>query len=386
MSVYSYGIVLGLVGLLVNAGVISPAYALELEAPCISAPTKEEIARQKQKGPHAGQRLCKDVMPELKKLTEDLVRERAELLYNGCDLDAERGALISQCLGRKGNEQPRETCNPLETPGVPKTFNRQVERENNHSFDFKELEYLGFPEKRRAGAKCGDWPFFKTRIRGRSCRISATYPENGNYLEGAYNRGAFIQALNCFHQQVQYELDKGKVLLTTIRVPDGNGGFIEQDSVCSTMAKVYEEQKASTEPGKNLNLGSAENLEEIEDCTGFEKINSKELNSDRGRLRQSACQLRAARDALEKAFASVVACEIGIRASNSYVGQFIGSSVTKDEISSAAQKAGHGRKGKSKQCNHNWVLNKFYKPAYWKKFQSKAEQIWNAQTCGPRAQ
>ncbi|MCM2279627.1 MAG: hypothetical protein NDJ89_16250 [Oligoflexia bacterium] len=362
----------------------SPLWGAELIAPCIWADSAQEYAKLKAKGPHAGERLCKHVIPELKKLIEDMVRERAELYYNGCELDAVRGTDRPQCLGRLGNDVPKETCNSLDTPGVPKTFNRIVEKNRNHNFDFHELKGVGFADHRRPGAECGRWPLFRTRISGKSCKITPEYAKGGGFIEDSYNRGAFIQALNCFHQQVQFELDKGKVLLTMEKVPDDTGAVREQEGPCAVMARLYQEQKAGTERANNLNLGTAENLEEIEQCTGDEKIDSTQLNSDRGRLRQSACQLKAARDALEKAFAAVAACEIGLRAGNSYVGKFIGTGITHDEIARAAFESGRGRKGKSRQCNHKWVLNKFYIPTYTKRFKTKAEAIWNATTCGPR--
>lgn len=337
----------------------------ELDAPCIPGTNDEEIKRLKAQGAHAGERACKVVLREADQKLEKRVRDQAEQYYDGCDLDPTQAPNAQGCRGRT---VPRETCNVLSN-GVPGTFGGN-ELATNHK-----------------GRSCGDWPYFNSRLSGRTCSITPDYTRTSHFIEDSYNRGGWIQAMNCYHNQVKAEVARGKLRLTTVRNAEG----AEVNGPCAAMAQQFDWAKreadasvssAAVAKANEQSLTGEANIADVEMCTGAERSKVEDENPDVGRLRQSACQLVAARQNLEAMWMQLAACEVFSRAQRSYERFMGGPSPTGDDVTAAARRAIHGIRSKNRSmCSHNRVLEQWYKPNYFSRFHAKADAIWNAEAC-----
>lgn len=327
----------------------------EVQAPC---------ARPGQENDHPELRPCAAVLDESKPKLELRVRQQAEHYYSGCDLDPTAPPSTGGC---RGTRIPTPTCNVLDTEGVPKTFNVIVERDRNH-----EGTLPGLP---RASGSCGNWPRFHTRVSGRSCQVQPVYAGE-NVIEDAYNRGAWIQALNCFHNQVSSEIEHGKLKISRLTLPDGT----QAEGTCAPMARDYAgtvSRNGQAYQSISQKLGAQPNLRDIAYCTGNETASAVDV----GPLRQSACHLAVVRQSTEAMFMHLAACEVWNRARRSYE-RFIGTPTARDEVRAAARNQIEGRRGSRSQCNEENILNNAYKPVYFNGFHAKAHAIWNAESCG----
>lgn len=345
------------------------------EAPCIPTDNEATLKKAQASGSRAGERSCKDVLKEAKEKVEHRVRQQAEFYYNGCDLDPTKDADSNGC---RGTQVPKETCNVLDTAGVPKTFNLMLEMKKNHASSLQS-------EVPRESESCGDWPWFNAKLSGRTCRIKPDYTKTRNYIEDAYNRGAWIQALNCYHQQVQAEVGKGVLKLTT--VSDGNGG--EVPGPCAILASDYATLKSTSDKmAKEIQqkFSGQDNIGDIDHCAGddgkTDASQFSETDPDAGKHRQSACQLRTSRRSLEAMFMQLASCEVWTRAGRSYE-RFLGKTPGYDEVKAAARKSIHGIKSKKRSmCSHNKVLDR-YRNTFMTRFKAKSEAIWNSNSCAP---
>lgn len=321
-------------------------------------------------GARLGERACLEYLPEAKKKVEQRVRDQAEAYYNGCDLDP--GVPEDKAVrGCRGRPVPRATCNLLDTPGVPKTFNHGVENPTNH-----------------LSQSCGQWPYFSAVLSGRTCSITPNYTLTDQYIEDSFNRGAWIQALNCYHQQVQAEVEKGKIRLTKVMSSSG----VEQDGPCAAMANDYGDLKGGSDQiAKTLEskFSGQKNIGDISFCDGDgaakadEASKYSDANPDAGKNRQSACQLRSARRSVEAMFMQLAACEVWTRAARSYE-TFLGRTPASDSVKEHARRSINGISSSDRgMCSHQRVLDQFYIPNYMSAFNSKANAIWNADACAP---
>lgn len=330
----------------------------EVEAPCARAGTEDRYPER---------RPCHAVIEEAKAKVELRVRQQAEHYYSGCDLDPTAPPTVGGC---RGTRIPTPTCNVLDTEGVPKTFNLIMERDQNHEG--------ALPGLARASGSCGNWPRFQTQVRGRSCQVTPIYAGQ-NVIEDAYNRGAWIQALNCFHHQVRSEIERGTLKISRLTLPDGT----QAEGACASMAREYAgtvTRNGEVTQSISQKLGAQPNLGDIDHCTGSERARATGESADVGPLRQSACFLSSARQSTEAMFMHLAACEIWNRARRSYE-VFLGTALGRDDVRMNARNQVQGRRGSRSECNEEHILNTAYKPAFFSGFRRKAEGLWNAESC-----
>jgi len=165
--------------------------------------------------------------------------------------------------------------------------------------------------------------------------------------ERSYVRGAFIQALKCYTAQVKREIDLGKLTVTSAAnkgaARDLNslyGGtkklsnYVKQTALQAARSIQESKLKADTEVlgatlcnAADLGEGKADGVKTTENCASSEKLSEmvqdKELFTRLLKHRQSACYLRATRDATEASFASLAVSEIFRRATRHHEMVFV---------------------------------------------------------------
>ncbi len=338
----------------IRTGVVVPA-------PCAPGKTEEEINEYRRNG-HAGQRACKEVLPQMQKLVEAQVRKYSEEYYKGCSYDP----TVPPSSDRKcqGIELQGTVCNMLEHPAIPKTFNGVREFETNH-----------------LGRFCGQFTYFKTRLSGRTC--SVTPIEDGVYheRERSFNRGAYVHALNCKHKRVNGDIEKG-ALRTTALISNVQSGALVPGP-CAKLAEDYMNKNKESGAYFTSQMGTRINIKDIENCTGTETTKVDELNPDVGARRQSACQLASLRANLESMWANLAACEVFYQAQLSHE-QFMGLTNSQTQIDNSIRSIINARRFGSKNardCNNGPIFKNTYLPVYTEQFVGRANQVWNEETC-----
>ncbi|MGZ6310626.1 MAG: hypothetical protein ACXWOH_08335, partial [Bdellovibrionota bacterium] len=143
-----------------------------------------------------------------------------------------------------------------------------------------------------------------------------TQSKDFGQLELGYLRGAYVDALACYSEEVLTEVQSAR----QITVKDMGPGI---PSKCLALAKDVSANNAQSQAilsKLTSELQSSANIADIVNC----ERKTGDLSSvvgpgvDVGSLRQSAQQLCAARINMEAEFASLVACEIFGRASSAY--------------------------------------------------------------------
>lgn len=326
----------------------------ELAIPCVKEGSSEANK--------SGLRQCSVFVPDAKSLLKKRVLQQAENYYNGCQYDSSK-PVPAEAGACQGNRIPKETCNVLDTAGVPKTFNSIVEETTNHASLLTEIQ--------RSSASCGAWPTFQTSVSGHTCNITPVY-SGSNQIEDAYNRGAFIQSLNCFHQQVEREIEQGKIRLSKLTAADGTSVPL----VCAEMAKKFIELSDSVRNSmQTTQQAGVANLSDADNCT--------DLSTNNGGVdhaRQSACYLQTLRYSVEAMFLQLAACEVFVRSMASY-DRFLGIGATRDEVKEQARNQINGVTGGQGLCNHTTILTNYYKPNYFTLFKARANAIWNESAC-----
>jgi hypothetical protein len=331
------------------------AQAASISAPCIDSADPTVIATQRKPGSaHAGERTCSEMTSRYLSKFDERISLQAESWYRGCDLDTSANApsfTVDTTLPTgsnvcTGTPVAGVTCNALRN-GVPATYNKRRELSKNHN-----------------GVSCGSWPRFESKVTDYTCRITPHYGE-GVMIEQSYERGTFIQALNCFHQQVKNELAKNSLTITP-------GGPCEKPSAAfaglgNDMLQISGQIKKD--------FGAEANLPDVDNCTEQVSV----TQTDPGRLRQSACQLASVRQTREAMFYEMAACEVFARAKVSYE-KFKAKSPSGGGVAKAVRAELDGLSGNYKLCNEATIRNG-YTSTFFKLLKQKSDKIWNAEAC-----
>lgn len=241
-------------------------------------------------GPYeAGLRACTEVLPESVQVLEDRVHLQTSNLYKGCDYDSTKTPMTEgSCSGR-----------PYKTP----TCNLTPSALNNTP---NQPEVTG----------CGNWTFMKT---GGGCNwrgkchfwVTPVRDENHGTREDAHARGAWIQALACFTEQVKQEIMRGELHLTAI---PGSDNSSVQPSAAMALDQVQKQQGINalgTKLGRSVSsIVDHKNNPDLENCTA--------ATAQMDAHRQSACDLKAGRAGTEAMFQYLAAYEVFIRAQYAY--------------------------------------------------------------------
>ncbi|MEK6705173.1 MAG: hypothetical protein AABZ06_05245 [Bdellovibrionota bacterium] len=333
----------------------------------------------------------------IKKKVEDRIRLQIEGYYRGCDIDmdpdtddpeyAKINGLLEHFKKQLGSNNtfeekykevfesidsstnkcpgrpfPLETCNMFSWPG---TFNDKM-REGVKS------------EQNHIGHYCGDYTHFDTKLRRTTCHVTPDHTSGKHEREDAFIRGAWVQALTCYHQKVQNELSSERLKIKPIK---------DAESPCAALAKKYDEQKRMSDTianDLNIWLKGQKNIKDIWNCTGKETTNPNELNPDVGKHRQSACQLVTAQRNMEAMFTHLAVCEIFSRAQLSFEKFLVGPG-GKGGLYDYVKKHLNTNKCRSKNkrnCSHERILERCYKGPYLRFFWDRGRRFWNDKTCG----
>lgn len=342
-------------------GVPNWVWAQSIAMPCIASTDPQVIQAQKKAGSdHAGERTCADVLSQYMPEFEKRIQVQADNWYRGCDLNTapdpseSNPALpqvpkftLSDGSTCRGTHVAGPVCNLLSN-GVPATYNHGVEDTQNHN-----------------GGSCGDWPNFRVKPNSHSCVIIPDYTGLTKLIEDSYNRGAFVQSLNCYHHQVSNELTQHSIQ-------------IADNSPCHKMGQTFSQISGDTRAlaaKMKQDFGNEANLSDVDYCKGTEKVSA----TDPGRFRQSACQLSAARAAREAMFFQLASCEVFARAKTSFE-KFLAGTPHENGISQAVLKSYQGTPGTLRQCSAA-VVTDHYSNAYKQIFTQKAKKLWNAKSC-----
>lgn len=262
---------------------------------------------------NTGLRVCSVVIPDATQDMESRVRAQIDSYYQGCDLDTTPGAkAVSFSAG------PTKLCNGSDpTPagscvGVPQSMGVCNVASGKFSGNAAELEC------NHVGTSCGVWTYLHVKFVQSG---DALNPKIDTYItpdalgakgtrEDAYTRGAWVQAVTCFEEQVKQEVTNGHLKLTKIGNEDGETmamarDFIELDSKSHLQALTFEEH-----------IKNQPNAPDIQNCTSDQNLPT--AANDPKNLRQSACLLKSARAGTESMFKYLAVSEVFVRARLSY--------------------------------------------------------------------
>jgi hypothetical protein len=235
------------------------------------------------------------VIPDIIKDLEAYVRLQSKFYYDGKKLDPlspDKNNPTTELFGKP-------VCNPI----AGELNNNQEEWTQTHV----------------DGSSCGEFTEIEVSFNWLlESSIYLRFAGNRGLREGAYIRGAWIQALTCYWKQVEKEITNNRSLSIS--------------KSCSSLAHdVKSLSKGSEDVSNQLRtiLGNSDNIADIFACTADDpaKVETSKVQDysvqegagiDVGPLRQSAHHLCAARSGIEAAFKQLAICEVFARAGYDY--------------------------------------------------------------------
>ena len=266
----------------------------------ITAPCKKDD----DKSPGSlGLRTCKVFIPEAVKAIEKRVHNQTDCLYDGVVLDPTALKMTypkTQCVGPKFG---KETCNVADSH-----FNTPATVEDPAQDGPQEIL------SNHLGTSCGtSIEMHVSCSSDGSCVVTPDATGDYGTQEDAYTRGTLVAAAGCYYAQVT----QGIVADTKVKV----SSWGSQIGPCGAAATDYMYKMASAKQTAETLAKALEgqpNIADIENCPDFLSEQKKiEDTTELGKLRQSACLLRAGRHAIEALYEHIAVCEVIARASYS---------------------------------------------------------------------